>query len=49
MFGSNYPVASLFARYDTIVRGMFEILKGLPRPALDAFFFGNAQRFYCID
>jgi predicted TIM-barrel fold metal-dependent hydrolase len=49
MFGSNFPVASLFARYDTIVDGLFEILGDLPRAELEAFFAGNAQRFYRID
>jgi hypothetical protein len=30
------------------VRGMLEILAHLPRPALEAFFAGNARRFYRI-
>ena len=49
MFGSNYPVARLFAPYDTILRGIFEILKDRSRAELEAFFSGNARRFYRID
>ncbi len=49
MFGSNYPVAGLFAPYATILRGVFDILKDRPRAELEAFFFGNAKRFYHID
>lgn len=48
MFASNFPVAGLFARYDTIVNGLREILSHLPRPQLEAFFAGNAARFYRI-
>jgi predicted TIM-barrel fold metal-dependent hydrolase len=48
MFASNFPVAGLFAAYATIVHGMREILAHLPRPALEAFFAGNARRFYRI-
>lgn len=46
MFGSNYPPASLFASFDTIVRGIFEIVHALPEGDLRAFFFGNAERIY---
>jgi len=49
MFGSNFPVAGLFAPYDTILNGMFEMLKDRPRAELNAFFCGNAKRFYRID
>ena len=49
MFGSNYPVAGIFAPYATILHGVFEILKDRPRAELEAFFFGNAKRFYRID
>ena len=45
MFGSNFPVAGLFAPYATVVRGMFEILKKRPHAELDAFFCSNARRF----
>jgi len=48
MFASNFPVAGLFASYDTIVRGLRAILAHLPRPALEGFFAGNARRFYRI-
>src|SRR5262249_49121657 len=49
MFASNFPVAGLFASYDTIVRGMLDMLQHLPRPQLEAFFCGNARRFYRVD
>ena len=49
MFGSNFPVAGLFAPYSTIVRGMFEMLKHRPQSELEAFFHSNARRFYRID
>ncbi len=49
MFGSNFPVAGLFAPYATILHGMFDILKNRPRAELDAFFYANALRFYRID
>jgi predicted TIM-barrel fold metal-dependent hydrolase len=48
LFASNFPVAGLFAPYATIVNGMREILGHLPRPELEAFFAGNALRFYRI-
>jgi predicted TIM-barrel fold metal-dependent hydrolase len=49
LFASNFPVAGLFAPFGTIVRGLREILADLPRAALEAFFAGNARRFYRID
>ncbi len=48
MFASNFPVAGLFASYATIVNGLGEILGHLPRAQREAFFAGNAQRFYRI-
>jgi predicted TIM-barrel fold metal-dependent hydrolase len=48
LFASNFPVAGLFASYATIVNGLREILGHLPRPQLEAFFAGNALRFYRI-
>ena len=48
MFASNFPVAGLFASYATIVRGLREILGHLPRPQLEAFFAGNAAKFYRV-
>ncbi len=48
LFASNFPVAGLFAPYATIVNGMREILGHLPRAQLEAFFAGNALRFYRI-
>jgi predicted TIM-barrel fold metal-dependent hydrolase len=48
LFASNFPVAGLFAPYATIVNGLREILGHLPRPELEAFFAGNALRFYRI-
>jgi predicted TIM-barrel fold metal-dependent hydrolase len=49
MWASNFPVAGLFASYDTILRGMREILEKFPRPQIEAFFAGNARRFYRIE
>jgi len=49
MFGSNFPVAGLFAPYSTILRGMFDILKDRQEAELVAFFYANAKRFYRID
>ena len=49
MFGSNYPVARLFASYETILRGIFEILSHHSHADLHAFFYSNAERFYRIE
>jgi predicted TIM-barrel fold metal-dependent hydrolase len=49
MFGSNWPVCTLRASFDTIVNGLMRILEDLPSEELDAFFYRNALRFYRID
>jgi predicted TIM-barrel fold metal-dependent hydrolase len=49
MFASNFPVAGLFASYETIVHGLREIVGHLPHAQRAAFFAGNARRFYRID
>lgn len=49
MFGSNFPPAGIFASFETIVRGIYEIVKHLPHKQVEAFFFDNARRFYRID
>lgn len=48
LFASNAPVSGLRADYDTIVYGLRAILKDLTEDQLQAFFWGNAARFYRI-
>jgi predicted TIM-barrel fold metal-dependent hydrolase len=48
MFGSNWPVSTLRASFDTIVEGLTEILSDLPEDDLDHFFYRNAVQFYRI-
>ncbi|CAD6558686.1 hypothetical protein LMG28727_06683 [Paraburkholderia kirstenboschensis] len=49
MFGSNWPVSTLRASYETIVDGLLTILSDFSESDLDRFFCGNAARFYRID
>lgn len=46
MFGSNFPVDSLCASFDEIMRGFKTILAPLPRPDQEAFFCQTARRVY---
>ncbi|MDB5838458.1 MAG: amidohydrolase 2 [Herminiimonas sp.] len=48
MFGSNWPVSTLRASYETIVDGLVTILGDLPENDLDRFFYRNAVTFYRI-
>ena len=48
MFGSNFPVDSLCARFDEIVVGVQRIMAAYPRAAQAAFFAETAQRVYRI-
>jgi predicted TIM-barrel fold metal-dependent hydrolase len=48
MFGSNWPVCTLRASYETIVDGLATILEGRSASDLDLFFYRNAVEFYRI-
>jgi predicted TIM-barrel fold metal-dependent hydrolase len=48
MFGSNWPVSTLRASYETIVEGLVTMLDDLPGDGLDRFFYRNAVAFYRI-
>ena len=49
MFASNFPVDGLCAKFDTIVTGMREILRGFPEREQRAFFHDNAVRIYSME
>lgn len=49
MFGSNWPVSTLRASYETIVDGLLSILSDLSEGELDQFFYRNAVKFYRIE
>ncbi|HKM62435.1 MAG TPA: amidohydrolase family protein [Acidisphaera sp.] len=46
MFGSNFPVDSLCARFDEIMLGMRRILARYTREEQAAFFCDTARRIY---
>lgn len=48
MFGSNWPVSTLRASFDTIVDGLARIFDDLSDDNIDRFFYRNAMQFYRI-
>ena len=46
MFATNFPVAGSRVDYDTLVRSVARMLEPFTRQHREAFFVGNAVRFY---
>jgi predicted TIM-barrel fold metal-dependent hydrolase len=46
MFGSNFPVDRLYARYDRVLEAFEPVLTALSEPERDQILVGNAQEFY---
>ena len=49
MFATNWPVCTLTVPYADLVDGICDILADLDEAAWDAFFCGNAAKFYRVD
>ncbi len=49
MFGTNWPVDSLYSDYDTVLKSYRSILRGFSEQEQERFFYQNAMDYYSIN
>jgi len=49
MFGSDWPVCNLAAKYTTVVKTIEEYITQLPISEQNLIWYGNANTFYKLD